>query len=262
MADHRNACANPVGSNTFKEAACIDANRIYDSCSDKDCLEDLQVYFTDRTQPIIDSAISIKARDVEIINVFLDVEPIQFNRGFYSVDITFFFKVRLSVYCSPLAPATHVNGVCTFSKKVILFGSEGNVKVFSSDSDRISCREANSLPIAKLQCVDPVVLDARLVECGCGHGHNRDSVALPRVIEGIFEGDFSCVAPVKEVTVTLGLFTIVSLLREVQMMVPCYDYAVPDKECVSSTDEPCELFRRIKFPVDEFFPPNISGCSN
>ena len=31
----------------FKEAVCIDAGRVYDSCSDKDCLEDLQVYFTE-----------------------------------------------------------------------------------------------------------------------------------------------------------------------------------------------------------------------
>lgn len=27
----------------FKEAVCIDAMRVYDSCSDKDCLEDLRV---------------------------------------------------------------------------------------------------------------------------------------------------------------------------------------------------------------------------
>lgn len=29
----------------FKEAVCIDAMRIYDSCSDKDCLEDIRVLF-------------------------------------------------------------------------------------------------------------------------------------------------------------------------------------------------------------------------
>lgn len=223
-------------------------------------MEDLQVYFTDRTQPIIDNAISVKAREVDIINVFLDVEPIQFNKGFYSVDITFFFKVKLSVYCSPMAPPAYVNGVCTFSKKVILFGSEGNVKIFTSDCDRVSFREVTNLPVAKLQCVDPVVLDVKLVECGCGH--ERDGCALPRAIESVFEGDFRCVTPVKEVTITLGLFTIVSLIREVQLMIPCYDYAVPDKECVASSDEPCDLFKRIKFPLDEFFPPNLSNCAD
>ena len=31
----------PGDTSCFKEAVCIDAERIYDSCSDKDCLEDL-----------------------------------------------------------------------------------------------------------------------------------------------------------------------------------------------------------------------------
>ena len=32
---------------------------------------------------------------------------------------------------------------------------------------------------------------------------------------------------------------------------------MPDKECPGATeDDPCELFSRIRFPVEEFFPPN------
>ena len=31
----------------IKEAICIDTNRVYDSCADKDCLTDLRVYLTD-----------------------------------------------------------------------------------------------------------------------------------------------------------------------------------------------------------------------
>ena len=30
---------------------------------------------------------------------------------------------------------------------------------------------------------------------------------------------------------------------------------VPHKECVTSTDSPCELFSKIEFPTEEFFPP-------
>ena len=55
---------------------------------------------------------------------------------------------------------------------------------------------------------------------------------------------------------------IVQLERDVQMMIPVYDFCLPDKECTSSgssaTDDPCELFRRIKFPVNEFFPPRLA----
>ena len=55
----------PGDTSCFKEAVCIDAERIYDSCSDKDCLEDLQVFFSDKTQPIIDKAASIKCKKVK-----------------------------------------------------------------------------------------------------------------------------------------------------------------------------------------------------
>ena len=41
------------------------------------------------------------------------------------------------------------------------------------------------------------------------------------------------------------------------MMVPVYDFCIPDKECVTSADDLCELFKKIKFPVNEFFPPRL-----
>ena len=34
----------PTDDVCFKEAVCIDAGRVYDSCCDRDCLEDLRVY--------------------------------------------------------------------------------------------------------------------------------------------------------------------------------------------------------------------------
>ena len=44
---------------------------------------------------------------------------------------------------------------------------------------------------------------------------------------------------------------------------PAYDYCMPEKECACGNcdDDPCEIFRHVKFPVDEFFPPNsIAPC--
>ena len=54
---------------------------------------------------------------------------------------------------------------------------------------------------------------------------------------------------------SIGLFIIVQMVRNVQMLIPAYDFCVPEKECVASSDNPCELFRRIDFPTSEFFPP-------
>ena len=42
-------------------------------------------------------------------------------------------------------------------------------------------------------------------------------------------------------------------------MIPAYEFAVPCKHCSCETDDPCDAFKKIKFPLDEFFPPNIDG---
>jgi len=40
--------------------------------------------------------------------------------------------------------------------------------------------------------------------------------------------------------------------------VPAFDFCVPMKRCIASTDQdPCELFETIEFPVSEFFPPQM-----
>ena len=60
--------------------------------------------------------------------------------------------------------------------------------------------------------------------------------------------------------VTLGLFTIVQLVRNVQMLIPVYDFCIPEKQCDDTTDHPCDVFRKIEFPTDEFFPPRQNDC--
>ena len=254
MAETNNSCN--AGSNCFKEAVCIDAGRIYDSCSDKDCLEDMQVYFTDSAQRIIDQSMSIKCRNVEILNVYLDVEAVPFNKGFYSVDVTFFFLVDLIAYTGPMNQCVPVKGVATFAKKVILYGSEGSVKTFSSAEPReCPTRRSTNLPTASIQVVDPIVLSCRLTDF---RGQTDGIPTFPPSICEEFDGSFCCCTPSKMVLITLGLFTIVQLERRVQMMIPAYDFCVPDKESVCTTDDPREMFKRIKFPTNDFFPPRLS----
>ncbi len=248
--------ANPaaVGTNCFKEAVCINTKRIYDSCSDKDCLEDLPVYFTDQVQPVINNSAAVKVKSVEILNVYLDVEPVPFNKGFYSVDMTFFFLIRLSAYPNSMSQPVNATGIATFTKRVILYGSEGNVRVFCSDI----CNPVGTtthMPKACLQVADPIALSSKLCEsCDC----ECCGITFPEEICGCFKGNFGCCQPEKQVYVTLGLFTIVQLERTVQMMVPTYDFCIPDKESECTTDDPCQLFKRLKFPTNSFFPPNLS----
>ena len=260
MAESKAYANTASGHNTFKEAVCIDAGRIYDSCSDKDCLEDLQVVFAPDAQFVIDAAPSAKVKSVEVLTVCLDVEPVPFNKGFYSVDMTFYFKVDLKVSTPNTCDPITVCGVSQFQKKVILYGSEGNVKIFTS---RNCCehpfQHTTNMPKASVQIADPIALDVQLIECP----PKCECPCFPPEVLSYIGCD--CCAPTynKIVLITIGLFTIVQIERDVQMMIPAYDFCVPEKECTpgGGAENPCDLFRRIKFPTNEFFPPNLADLS-
>ena len=250
----------------IKEAICIDTNRVYDSCADKDCLTDLRVYLTDRGQCILESASSVRPRAAEILNCLVEVEKVPFNKGCYSVDLTFFVKVCLDAFTCPAASPTMLEGLVTFSKKCILYGSEGNVKIFSSNFVHDGYDEqnpiGNSNPRAKVQVVDPIILDANICRiCDCCNTMGNCCDSVPNHICRCFEGSFCCCEGEKAVKVTLGVFTIVQLERDVQMLIPAYDFCVPTKECCCDTEDPCDTFRKISFPIDEFFPPSANDCS-
>ncbi len=262
MADNKNVSANEL--NHIKEAICIDTNRVYDSCADKDCLTDLRVYLTDRGQCILENATTVKPRAAQILNCLVEVEKVPFNKGCYSVDLTFFVKVCLDAYTCPTAPPTLLEGLVTFGKKCILYGSEGNVKIFSSSyvCDGFDEQKpiGNTNPRAKVQCVDPIVLDAKICRiCDCCNTLGSCCDNVPKNICCCFEGDFCDCDGEKAVKVTLGIFTIIQLERDVQMLIPAYDFCVPTKECSCDTEDPCDTFRKICFPIDEFFPPNFKN---
>ena len=240
----------------FSEAVCIDAARIYDSCGDKDCLTDLRVCFTDAVQPTVDAAYTIKTRSVDVLNVFVDVEPVPFNSGFYSVDMTYFFEVQLDAYTSPVNPPTPISGVATICKKAILYGSEGCVKVFTNETEQENPL-SRCQPKAIVQVAQPILLDCQVREyCDCCN--MECCVSIPPAVAQQFEGSFENVIPQRVLTVTIGIFSIVQLERQVQMMIPVYDYCIPDKECPTTSDSPCDVFEKIQFPVEQFFPPRIS----
>ncbi|MBP0979822.1 MAG: hypothetical protein J6C55_04195 [Oscillospiraceae bacterium] len=255
----------------FKDAICINANRVYDSCSDKDCIENLPIYFPDSSQPLINRAINIKIKSIDVIHTNLDVERVPFNQGFFSVDITFYFKIKLSVIEPSICHPTLVDGLAMFSKKVILYGSEGNIKTFSSNSSNTQDFNNNyynkfdidsSLPQATIQISKPISLSTQLINLqnNCCLPEEKQ-FNIPKCIENLFDGEFCCAPPEKIIYITIGIFSIIQLERKTQIMIPIYDFCVPNKECDCSTDSPCELFKKIKFPTNEFFPPSLEENS-
>lgn len=263
-AERKNPCADRPRKDCFKEAVCINAGRVYDACRDRECLEDIQVFFVERDQDIINNALGVRLRSAEVLNVVIDTEPVPFNRGYYSVDLTIYFCVRLDVTVSPISPSCEVRGLCIYNKKAILYGSEGNVKVFSSDAvygdDDEQNMPAANLPRATVQIAEPIGLGAKLVPV-C-EGHCSCCCCVPNRVARMFAGSFDHRMAEKAVKVTLGVFMIIQLERQVQMLVPVYDFCMPDKICADAANEsPCDLFKKISFPADEFFPPKAGNLS-
>lgn len=261
--------SSPISScNDPKNAVCIHTDKIYDSCKDKDCIEDARVYFTAAAQELVDRAVNVKCRKSEIIWVFTDVEPVPFNRGYFTVDLKFFFKITLDVFTGVGKPCK-AEGLASFDKKVILFGSEGSAKVFESryryDSFDEQLWQKTNMPKAIVEVVDPLCLAAKLVDSGDAHCCNccddLDFSRIPQCVCNVFEDALVMGGEKKRVLVSIGLFSIVKIERSVQLLIPAYDFCVPQKECVASNDDsPCELFEKIEFPFDEFFPPEKDEC--
>ena len=241
------------------EPVCVDVPRIYDSCGAKDCLRDLTVFYTEQNRELIDKATSVRVNKISVITATVDVDSVAFHRGYYAVDIIYYFNVCCEVYSGATNIPTSVNGLATTTKRVVLYGSDACVKVFSSDTEaEIDTSELDccngypvTMPRATVQISSPMALSSSLSPVTA-------PVILPYVPENVtefFGGDL--VAPeAQKVLVTIGVFTIAQLSRNEQLMIPSYDFCVPRKECDNRTDDPCEAFSKIDFSADSFFPPS------
>ena len=272
---------------SVRESVCIHTRKIFDSCRDKDCVEDLRFYPTASAMELLSGCQMVRGGTAELLYVYTDVEPVTFNRGFYSIDMRFFYRVTLQVGTGTPRCAG-AEGLCVFDKRCILFGSEGSAKIFSSDTviDELDIpgRMRTNLPTAVVEAVDPIVLNLKLLDpcdlvcpppcpppggpCGpcppppppCGCCAENELTEIPACISACFDCDLAFDGGCRRLYVTLGQFSMVRLERDSQLLIPMYDYCMPTRECAGGDEEgdedPCEIFRQIRFPVGEFFPPS------
>lgn len=267
MADNR-GCPPLGGGNVGRETVCIDTDRVLDSCRDKDCFEDVKVFLTDFGQDIIDKSNSVRVRDACLVGADVSIEPIQFNRGFFTVRCRFYVKCFFDS-CAGMGNQNKIvpiEGIAVCEKKAVLFGGEGCVNIFRSDTSgfctggRHGGKPDNNLPTAIVEVVDPVVLDAKIADkpSECCHcccfcvGEIPDSIC-------------SCVSGAlvdtndddRNLFVTLGFFSVIRIVRPGQFLVNAAEYSVPEKVCRSfDSEDPCDLFEKMAFPVSEFTPCN------
>ncbi len=231
------------------EAVPVKVNRVFDSCSDRDCLSNVQIQLD--CGSLSESVTLVKSRCVRVTDICMNVEPVPFNRGFYSIDLTYTFRVELMAYERACGSPTLISGTAFASKNVILYGGESSSKTFFSnaapsqtDSKGNCCCETLNLPTAAVQVVEPIALETRIGKaCSCSKE------------EGVS-------ASGRTVIMTLGLFSVVELYRPATILVPTYEYTIPTKECHTDTESPCAVFDRIRFPAEEFSPGSVPGNSD
>ena len=177
-----NQCGPVFDNSCIREAVCVHTKKIMDSCRDKDCIEDLRVYLTRDSQACLERAGSVRPRSAELLYTFVDVEPVPFHNGFYAIDITYYYKIIVDATIGTSRPAT-VYGLSRFAKRVMLYGGEGNAKIFSSKTIVGALDEQNmvqcSMPQAVVETVEPIVLSAKVMDSADCRRSDYDCSDLP-----------------------------------------------------------------------------------
>ena len=249
----RTASAPVEQARPIREAVGINTGQIFDSCLDKDCVDELRVYPTVTSQTNLENALNVRPRAADLLYVDVAVSPISFNRGYYTVDCTYFYRVTGETF-----PAGQsVTGLAVFDKRVMLFGSVGSVMSFRSD-DPAPAVGGTELPRAIVDAVHPIALQMNLLDGTDPTPGEPELRDIPAFITDAFEEPLVLTDTPRRWFVTLGQFSIIRLERDTQLTIPAYEYLVPDKECPGNNDgdDPCTLFGRIPFPAEEFFPPD------
>lgn len=244
-----------------REAVCVHTNKIFASCQDKDCIEQLRVFPTESSLALLQAAQTVRASRAELLSVVPIVEPVHFNRGFYTVDMTFYYRVVLQTAVSGTARCTELDGLSVFNKRILLYGGEQRTKSFTSDAPAPVVLAGRGLPIAVVEALDPMILAAQRVDCPGDERCEDTSVpAVPAAIAAAFD-----TPPVLDGSaavrayVSLGQFSVVRLERAATLLIPTYDYCPPQGECSDAdigggSEDPCALFDGVRFPTEQFFP--------
>lgn len=282
MIDNKFPCgtsqsANGCGKDGPRETVCVETNRILDSCRDRDCYENVKVFLTEQGQEIIDHTTQVRVKDVCIAWTYIGIDPVQFNRGFYAITVRFYIKLIFEG-CVCSGRSQEFDGIAVLEKQVVLYGGDSSVSIFRSSTDSSGfcaepepCYKERTVPTAVVEVVDPIVLNVRVLEpvhpepicCCCCARDVPDTIASclsSALYDGSNEGEG------RSLVVSLGIFSLVRVVRPAQYLIQASEFIIPDKECVSANPgDPCEIFRSMAFPVNEFSPgpmPKNTGDHN
>ena len=247
----------------IREAVCVHTKKIFDSCRDKDCVEDLRVYLTRESQAALDRSTGAKTRCAELLFARVEVEPLAYKRGHYAVDLTFYYRILGDATVGGTRPVT-ITGLAVFTKRVALYGGRGKAKTFSS-TDALPTPDGllqDRLPVGVVEALDPMILASKVREvCDCCRCETELTEIPPAIAEALGE-ELVLTGGTRRLYVTVGQFSTVRLERGAQLAVQSGGYCMPTRECCDDEgceEDPCELFSRVDFPVRAFYPEG-SDC--
>jgi hypothetical protein len=214
---------------------------------------------------------NVRAKDAYIAWTYINVDKVRFNRGFFTVNIRYYIKLIFEACVGNNKPH-EFEGIVAVDKKVVLFGGEKNVNVFRSETiDNSFCdpseirNSCGDLPKVVVEATDPIILDVKVFDksslptCCCLCCDIPDAV-LKHLDCQIVESDNDCN---RYLTVSIGMFSVIRLLRSAQLLINATEYCVPDKECITPCEEnPCAVFNKIAFPSAEFCSQTPVDCAN
>ena len=264
-----------TSAGTNDKSTCIDVNKIYDSAKDKECIEDLRVYLGPEAQEIIDNASNLRSKCAEVLWASISVSDVAFNKGYYAISVRYYF--RLCFEACVMGRSREFCGIAVYDKQMVMFGGDGNVSVFTSDTvcndicanlppEAFTNSVANT-PKVQLEVASPIVLSVKLADRNycCG------TCCCP--IDQIPENLCQCCGctPIpadmgaKCLYVTLGLFSLIKIERPVSLLINSAEYCIPNRESnvlSDTTSDPCEIFRNMAFPTCDFYPASAGALSS
>ncbi len=272
------ASGNGCGCTSGKTGEeCILAHKIYDQCRMQVCLTPsiLGSSKAAETKPLCGEIVqegdmivppsntaSVSAEHLRLKRIFvLSKNPNPFRSGYWDIEVQFLFVYKLVFRTSDNMVIDRIWAQSTYKTKVTLFGSMGTDIVFSTDMFNFGSDCADSDPFV---CVEgkAVALSAELKYaaannccnncCGCGGCCNNCGNCC---------SDCCCEDDASDdpigVSVTIGLFAIVKVIRFVNLMVRSNGCCMPE-ECAEtniSSENVCDVFDNMEFPMDIFCPP-------
>ena len=248
----------------LRQPVCIHTLQITDCCLDKDCIEDLRVFLTTSSQAALESATSTKVRSAELLFVDVAVEALAYKKGYYAIDLTFYYRIIGEALQGALRP-TAITGLSVFTKRTVLYGGKAKAKIFRSGEEIPSCERLVNLdlPEAVAEALDPMVLSSKVkevCECRCCE---TEIAEIPETIAGAFGEALVTNGESRRLYISIGQFSTVRLERDTQISVTAGEYCAPTRECCDEEgceEDPCELFSRIDFPMQAFFPDTEHRC--